>query len=364
MNPKILIIGSTGKLGTKLCDYCFRNNIKIDAISCFKNTKKLIFLKKKNNIKYTYELSNNKQRNDFLLFIKKKKFNLIYFLDYGSSSLEYAKILLNNNSNSLFAIANKEMIISGGRFFINKIIKTNNKLIPLDSEHYSLFNTITSKAFIEKIYITASGGPFYYDKSINLEKVNFKQVISHPKWKMGINNSIDSSNFINKLLEMYELSIIYNVSIDKIDFLVSKEAFVHSIIHFNDGSITLNCFDNDMLITLVRPLNYFYKFKKSKLSKSIFNPIKFSLEEFNDKRFKLTKYLPFLKTLSHNNQINLILLNNIAHKLYLNNKLKYVDIFDFIYSNLKKDFNVANLNSFEKILSYIRNKEKAYENVI
>ncbi len=361
MKPKILIIGSTGELGTKLCNYCFKNDIEIDAICCYKNSKKLIFLKKRNNIKYSYELGDKKQKKDFLFLLHKKKFDLIYFLDYGSASLEYAKILLNNNTNSIFAIANKEMIIAGGSFFINKIKKTKNKLIPLDSEHYSLFNTLSSNSFIEKIYITASGGPFYFDKSINLRKVNFNQVINHPKWKMGINNSIDSSNFVNKLLEMYELSIIYNIPIDKIDFLVSREAFVHSVIHFNDNTITLNCFDNNMLITLVRPLNFFYNLKKIKLNNNIFNSAKFDLEEFNDKRFKFTKYLHFLKKLSHNNQINLILLNNIAHKLYINNKLKYLDIFDFIYKNLNKDFNLVNLNSFEKILSYIKNKEKAYE---
>jgi len=361
MKPKILIIGSTGELGTKLCNYCYKNDIKIEAICCYKNLKKLNRLKQRNNIKYSYELSDKKQKKDFLFFLNKKKFDLIYFLDYGSASLEYAKILLNNNINSIFAIANKEMIIAGGRFFVNKIIKTKNKLIPLDSEHYSLFNSLSSNIFVNKIYITASGGPFYFDKSIDLQKVNFDQVIKHPKWKMGINNSIDSSNFINKLLEMYELSIIYDIPIDKIDFLVSREAFIHSVIHFCDNTITLNCFDNNMLITLVRPLNFFYKLKGIKLSKSIFNSVKFDLEEFDDNRFKISKYLHFLKKLSHNNQINLILLNNIAHKLYINKKLEYFEIFDFIYKNLNKDFNLVNLNSFEKILSYIKNKEKTYE---
>jgi 1-deoxy-D-xylulose-5-phosphate reductoisomerase len=81
-------------------------------------------------------------------------------------------------------------------------------LIPLDSEHFSLFNSNIKKSIIfEKIYITASGGPFYFKKNINLSKVTFKNVIAHPKWKMGVNNSIDSSNFINKFLEIYELSI-------------------------------------------------------------------------------------------------------------------------------------------------------------
>ena len=81
---------------------------------------------------------------------------------------------------------------------------------------------------------------------IILNKVSFNQVISHPKWKMGINNSIDSSNFINKLLEIFELSILYNIDIKKINFLVSREAYVHSLIIYNDSTISLNCFENDI----------------------------------------------------------------------------------------------------------------------
>ena len=84
-------------------------------------------------------------------------------------------------------------------------------------------NSNLDKKIVKKVFITASGGPFYFDKSIDLNKVNFKQVISHPKWKMGINNSIDSSNFINKILEIHELSIIYDIDIKKIDFLISQK---------------------------------------------------------------------------------------------------------------------------------------------
>ena len=70
-----------------------------------------------------------------------------------------------------------------------------------------------------------------------------KKVLSHPKWKMGKNNLIDSSNFINKILEIYELSYIYNIPLNKIDFLISKEAYIHSIIHYNDNTLSFNCFN-------------------------------------------------------------------------------------------------------------------------
>ena len=92
------------------------------------------------------------------------------------------------------------MIIAGGENLIDKINRSKNTLIPLDSEHFSLINTKINHKELKKIFITASGGPFYFKKKVNLEKVNLTQVLAHPKWKMGFNNSIDSSSFINKIL--------------------------------------------------------------------------------------------------------------------------------------------------------------------
>tara|TARA_B100000035_G_scaffold99005_1_gene83977 strand:+ start:3259 stop:4359 length:1101 start_codon:yes stop_codon:yes gene_type:complete len=360
MKIKILIIGGTGTLGNKLINFCYKNKIEISAITGFQNKKKLNQLKKKYKINKTFLLGDNKENLNFINFIKKNKFNIIYFLDYGSNSLNYAKYILKNNKNSILAIANKEMIIAGGEFFIKQIHISKNTIVPLDSEHYSLFRSSLINEEIHKIYITASGGPFYFNKSINLNNVTFNQVISHPKWKMGINNSIDSSNFINKLLEIYELSIIYNIDVKKINFLVSREAYVHSLIIYNDRTTSLNCFENDMIATLVNPLFRFYKLNFKNNSRKYLFENNFKLEVFNDRRFKINKNFNFLKSISHNQRINLILLNNIAHKLYLQNKLNYNDIYDFIISNLLKDSKVVLLDSFMKILNYIDIKNNEY----
>ena len=254
MNKKILIIGSTGKLGSKLLNYTKKENISVNAITCFANKKKLLDQTKKFNIDRSFILSLSSERNSFLKFLSKSKFSIIYFLDYGSSSLFYLDIILKINNGCIIAIANKEMIIAGGHLLRNKIIRSKNILLPLDSEHFSIFRLKPTDIETKHLYITASGGPFYFNKKINLDKVTKKDVVSHPKWKMGINNSIDSSNFINKMLEIFELSIIYNINISKVDFLISQEAFIHSLICFKDNTININCFENDMLIPLIKPL--------------------------------------------------------------------------------------------------------------
>lgn len=359
MFPKILIIGSTGKLGTKLLSFCSKNKINVNTITSFTNTKKLNLLKNKYGIRNCFSLSVIKQKKSFINFLKINKFKIVYFLDYGSLSLEYIDILNSHHSNIIFAVANKELIIAGGKILQNKISKNNNIFIPLDSEHFSLLKS-NLKNSINKIYITASGGPFYFNKSINLNNVTSDSVLSHPKWKMGNNNLIDSSNFMNKFLEIYELSVIFDINLSKIDFLVSREAFIHSIIDYSDSSVQLNCFNNDMIITLINPLSFFYNLNlKSYFSKKIknFNYKKLKFEKFHDYRFKISKYSAYFRTLSHNQIIYLMLLNNHAQKLYLNKKLDYNKIVSFNFKNLK-NIDIVNLRSLKEINEYIKNANK------
>ena len=356
MSPKILVIGSTGKLGTILLNYCNKNSIRVNTITCFTNSQKLVRQKNSYKISNSFCLSIDNDKYEFINHIKKNKFNIIYFLDFGSESIEYVNLLINKNKNCHFAIANKELIISGGTILQNKIKKTSNYFIPLDSEHFSLTKSNLDKSLVDKIYITASGGPFYFKKNINLNNVNLSQVLSHPKWKMGINNSIDSSNFINKILEIYELSIIFNIDIKNIDFLISKEAYIHSIVVYKDGTINLNCFDNNMLITLSSPLRNYFNLKKFNISKKYLSTKSFNLEEFNDNRFKIIKHYSKFRALKHSQIIQFIILNNFAQKYYLSNKIKYHDICDFIFKNLSQNF--INFKNLSEILVYIKQSKK------
>ena len=354
MKAKILIIGSTGKLGSKLLKYAFSNNIKIFAATCFNNKKKLLSQKLKYKIDNTFILSDQKERDTFLKFLT-SKISLIYFLDFGSSSLIYLNQFLNYNNNSIIAIANKEMIIAGGKILFNKFKSTNTKFIPLDSEHFSLKNSLQNNN-IKKIYITASGGPFFFKKKLSIENVSLSQVKAHPKWKMGLNNLIDSSNFINKLLEIFELSYIYDIPLSKIDFLVSKEAFIHSVIEYHDGICSLNTFKNDMLITLSYPLNKLLKNQNHISSKNyLFNTKNFQLDLKYDKRFILFKYYKMALKFNHQEQINFMLLNNIAQNQYLSGNLRYSNLIPHSINRLKKMKKNHEFKSLIDIVNYINN---------
>ena len=359
MSVKIIIIGSTGKLGSKLLNYTNKYSIPIYGITCYRNFKKVNNQKKKYKINKSFVLNNSGERNKFLKLLE-EKIHILYFLDYGSLSLSYLNHFLKFNKKSIIAIANKEMIIAGGSILQSKINKTNSTFIPLDSEHFSLINSNINKYNLKKVYITASGGPFYFNKKINLNNVDSKLVLSHPKWKMGKNNLIDSSNFINKILEIYELSYIYNIPLNKIDFLISKEAFIHSIVHFNDNTMSLNCFMNDMLITLIKPLSLFYKIKPMSFNQSYLNFNNLKIEKPIDDRFSLFNYKKKLFKLSHSQQIKLMIVNNSAHKLYLSNKLKYSNIINYIMNETFKKSDNIKLNNFNSILKFMKSNNEYY----
>ena len=361
MRPKIVVVGSTGKLGIKLLKYCKKFNIQIFCITCFENSNLLKKQSLRFNIKNYFVLNKKSERVKFFNFLNLHSIDLIYFLDYGYFSIIYADIFLKKNKNSQIAIANKEMIIAGGSTLIDKIKNSKNTLIPLDSEHFSLFNTKFNNNNLSKIFITASGGPFYFKKKINLDNVSLKKVLSHPKWKMGINNSIDSSNFINKILEIFELSIIYEIDIKKIDFLISPEAYVHSIVINNDNIVNINCFVNNMLIPLLKPLEKIYPDISLHNNSNFLNLKMLKLERFNDNRFKFFKFFNSFKRFNTNKQISFMILNNIAHKKYLSGDIEYNDIVDFIMTNLKNINSTITLNSINKRIKFIKSIEKKYE---
>lgn len=282
-------------------------------------------------------------------------------MDYGCKSLKYLNIILRRNSNSIIAVANKELIIAAGPNLIKNFKKNKNQFIPLDSEHFSLKNNLLSNNNINKIYITASGGPFYFKKYKDLNNVNFNDVINHPKWTMGISNSINSSNFINKLLEIYELSYIYDINIEKINFYISKNAYIHSLVEYIDGTITINCYNNNMLIPLVFPLLSIEPNMKLKIQKIYLDYKMFELEKYNDNKFKLLKHFSSLKKLTHNNVIKFLLLNNKAHDLYINDNLRYNEIIPYIMQKLKRDNNHVDLSNFNKTLKFINDFKNNYE---
>ncbi len=366
----INIFGSTGVIGNKVLRLIKKHSIKINInlLVCKKNYKKLIYQIQKYKPKYVYiedkkyiPILKNKKLNTRIIFDKKDLdtflFNSTTYMTVlaieGIASLNYLKPIIENTKN--LGLVNKECIVSSGHLFKKLQLNKKINIYPLDSEHFSLFNYFSRNKInkeIKKIYITASGGSLY-KKNIKNTKIKFNDVIKHPKWEMGIKNTIDSSTLANKCLEVIEAKYLFNIDFNKIDILIHPEALVHSIIEFNDYTYVFNYFFNDMdipllnfLITLTKKDN-FPIINKYKIDKD------FSLS-FDSKSLRNYPIYNLFKSLNKNNPVNLInfnILNESAVNLYINGKIKFHQIPGFIKKNLVYKEKI-NLNSINKILDY------------
>ena len=133
--------------------------------------------------------------------------------------------------------------------------KNNTKIIPVDSEHYSIMKLLENHKLneIKKIYITASGGPFLNFKQKQLKKITPSDALNHPKWKMGKKITIDSATLMNKILELIEAQKLFSIPESKIDILIHPNSLVHAIIHLNNGLFKFIYHETSMVIPLQMP---------------------------------------------------------------------------------------------------------------
>ena len=240
------------------------------------------------------------------------------------------------------AIANKEAIICGWELLYKKIKRYKTKILPVDSEHFSIMELTKNLADkdIEEIIITASGGPFLNTSSSKLNKVKFKDAIKHPNWKMGKKISIDSANLMNKVFEVLEASKLFNFNVKKYRILIHQQSYVHSIIRFKNGLIKMILYDADMKIpisnTLYRKNNTSQNIKNINIAR--LNNITF--QEVDPKKFPSIKLIkkcfklgPLASTIINASNEELI-------SLFLKQKVSFLDIVKTINKIIKdKEFN-------------------------
>ena len=266
MKKKIAILGSTGSIGKCLIDIIKRDkkNFEIVLLTSNKNYKELLkqvkFFKVKNLIITNVECYNKLKKNNYSRKIKIynnfENFKKIFKkkIDYTMSSISGIQGLKPTieiiKYTKTIAIANKESIICGWDLIEKRLNKYKTKFIPVDSEHFSIWYALKDieKNLIEKIYLTASGGPFLDKPLKNLKKVNIKQVTNHPNWKMGKKISTDSATMINKVFEVIEAKKLFKISYKKLAIIVHPKSYVHAIIKLKNGITKIIVHDTNMIL--------------------------------------------------------------------------------------------------------------------
>jgi 1-deoxy-D-xylulose-5-phosphate reductoisomerase len=311
MKKKISILGSTGSIGINSLEIFKKkkNLFKINILAANKNYrlicsqirqfKPAIFiidnLEVFNKVKKKFK--NNKVNifNDFN-FKKKiyKKSDITIAAIPGIAGLK-PTIELTKNSKKLL-IANKESVICGWNLIKENALKYKTKIIPIDSEHFSIMKLLENqkKKDIKKIYLTASGGPFLNYNFSKMKNVKPAEAINHPKWKMGKKISVDSASLMNKILELVEAQKLFSIESNKIEIVIHPESLIHAIIELKNGLFKFIYHETTMLIPLANAIfdddvdiNLFLK-KKFSVKKNIFFK-NLNFQSVDKKKFPIIK---------------------------------------------------------------------------
>jgi 1-deoxy-D-xylulose 5-phosphate reductoisomerase len=263
------------------------------------------------------------------------------------------------------AIANKESIICAWNLINKELVKNKTRFIPVDSEHFSIWYALkdNSNTTIEKIYLTASGGPLLNIPNYKFDNLKIEKVLKHPNWRMGKKISVDSSTMMNKVFEIIEAKKIFNLDYNKLSILIHPKSYLHAIIKFNNGMIKIIAHDTTMEIPIFNTLygDSGKKYKSEKLNLKKLNNL--HLRVINNKKFPL---INLIKNLPKNNSLFetvIVSANDELVNLFLKKRIKYSEIsynllkiINMIEFKKMKKINPKKISDILNLNFYVRNK--------
>ena len=347
---RVLILGITGSIGKQALE--LENQYDLVGFSYFQNVQLAEEILKKHSNKNLLvyspkELKLNNVQNFEELIIQSKP-DLVLNAVVGFDGIFLTKFCLENGID--VALANKESLVIGGSF-ITDILKKNPDvhLYPVDSEHSSLYQLYQcDPKKIKKIYITASGGPFYHLNNDEMFNKTFEQAIKHPKWNMGYKISIDSATLINKCFELIEAFYLFeNVEIQP---LYHPQSIVHSMVEYIDNSVFANLSKPDMKIAISLALNEFDKLSNV-IEPLSFKQLSLTFDEIDSNKWKPIKWAYELFE-TKNKAMGVIIntVNDYLIELFKNQQIVFGQIVEIIEHYLNKFKNYP-INSWDDLFN-------------
>ena len=379
----ISILGVTGSIGTQALDVLrfHKDKFKLVAISAYKNidltldiieefkprvvaiNDKASFEKLKNikgTLDYDFELLYGME--GLIKVATLKEVHTVLTSVVGMIGLKPTLEAIKCKKD--IALANKETLVVAGELVMNEAKKYGVKIVPVDSEHSAIFQCLQGNDLksVDKIIITASGGPFRGYSKKQLENVTLNQALNHPKWSMGKKITIDSSTLMNKGLEVIEAHWLFDCDYENIEVVVHPQSIIHSMVQYKDGAVIAQLGVTDMKLPIQYALNYplrdnnisekldFYKINELNFYKpdtEVFRCLKLA--------YKAGKMGGLMPTILNG-------ANEVCVDLFLNEKIKYLDIPTIVEECMevfKNDMEVSlrNIIDLDKsVREYIMNK--------
>ena len=347
----ISIFGFTGSIGTQALQIIrqHKEQFSFDVFICNSNIEKALEVVNEFNPEYIFmsDLAASNQLkellpsetkmfdhiNDVLSHLKKKHSD-IYLSAISSFDCIELTILAAESGKKLL-LANKESLVVYGKGLINSSIKSGTEIVPIDSEHYSLMNSLNSieKNNINRVFITASGGPFIGQSLQEIENKQPKDALKHPNWDMGNKITIDSATLVNKCFELIEAKYLFDLNPDKLGVLIQPQSIVHSLVELKDGSVEAQMSLPSMSIPLSFGLlgEYSEKTKKDFSLDMFKEDIKLTILDFPKDRKRLIEISKDIMKNGGNRGLIFASINDFAVKKYLKGEIKFGEIYNLIF---------------------------------
>jgi len=372
---KVAILGSTGSIGTQSLEVAKeQGDIDIVALSCGGNIRlmeeqmrqfrpKLVSVWDEKDAKALRE--NTKDLN---IPISCGMDGLIDVATYPESEILVTAIvgmlgirptIAAIEAGKDIALANKETLVTAGHIIMPLAKKHNISILPVDSEHSAIFQSLQGEKenHISKILLTASGGPFRGRKREELLNIQVEDALKHPNWTMGRKITIDSSTLVNKGLEVMEAKWLFDVELDRIQVVVHPQSVIHSAVEFDDGAVIAQLGTADMRLPIQYALYYPNRRPLSGERLNLFKLANLTFEEPDIETFKGLKLAYESMTRGGNIPVAYNAANEKAVSLFLDRKIKYLEITDIIEETMNRIKFIDN-PSLDEILE---TEQEAYE---
>lgn len=355
---RIAILGSTGSIGSSTLEVIRslkKNNFPVEVVFLSANENIESLSAQVTEFKPKYVFVNSPAKSDEF-----EKYNIPTGTEVFSSEGKLNEIIDGDNfdlfivsvvgfsglkptiraikAGKRIALANKETLVVAGSVIIPLLKEYNATLIPIDSEHSAIMQCLQgeNKDSVSKIYLTASGGPFRTKSEDEIKNATVRDALKHPNWNMGNKITIDSATMMNKGLEVIEAKWLFDIEVDKIEVLIHPQSIIHSMIEFHDGSVKAQLGLPDMKLPIQYAISYPERIKSDYTKLNFFKQNFLSFEKPDFDKFQCLKLAYYCIREGGTFPTVLNAANEVAVELFLNNRIKFLQIPEIISRQLDK----------------------------
>ena len=266
MKKRVTILGSTGSIGKSTISLILDNPDKFEVVALTANSNAAALAVQAHILKPKYlALADESKRAELQELLPDANIISVQEAAEAETDIVIAAIvgiagllpaMAAIKKGRVVGLANKESMVCAGQIMLDAASKAGAKIIPIDSEHNAVFQVLNTSHSVEKVTLTASGGPFLNYSAEQLKTVTREQAITHPKWSMGAKISVDSATMMNKGLEMIEAHYLFDLSPDKIDVVIHPQSIIHSLVTYDDGASLAQLSCPDMRVPISYVLSY------------------------------------------------------------------------------------------------------------